>query len=137
VRVLALSTKTPSPILRHLFLRASLFQEEHSPGPLDLIGDLAVQMGGHSGNPAGDDFTAFRDEAFEEIGIFVIDCLEGQVDAAPRHRLVGFAEIGTALRCFRLHGRLFDFAVQGVPFEERIVLFPGGQVCAGFFYCAW
>ena len=102
-------------------MRGKLLHQERGARTLDFAGDLAVETGGHAGDPAGKDFSALRDEALEEVGVFVIDRFEVEVHAAARHRAVGFAEIGPAVRSFRLHGVLFDFAVERVALEEGVV----------------
>lgn len=102
-----------------------------------------MHPGGHSRDSAGNNFPGFGDKTTQKVGIFVIDGLEGDIDATAWHRAVGPAEIGAALWSLRLHGlrkiKLFDFAVQGVPAQERVVFFlfeTSGSVRALFVACA-
>ena len=102
-----------------------------------------MHPGGHSRDSAGNDFPGFGDKTTQKVGIFIIDRFEGDIDATAWHRAVGPAEVGAALWSFRLHGlrkiKLFDFAVQGVPAQERVVFFlfeASGSVRALFVACA-
>ena len=74
----------------------------------------------HSGDTARKNLAALGDELFQEIGIFVIDRLDRDVDATARHGAVGAAEGGAAFGCFRFHG-LFGFPVQRVTAQKRVV----------------
>lgn len=87
-------------------LRQPLLHEQDRTRALHLAGDLAVQAGGHPGDPAREDLPALGDEALQEIGILVVDRLDVEVHPTPRHRAVCFAEVGTALRSFRLHEKI-------------------------------
>jgi len=80
-------------------------------------------MGRHACNPARDDFACFGDEALQEIGVFVVDGFDCEVDAATWHRAVGAPEVRSALRCFWLHGLLLGFPVKGMPLKVRVVFF--------------
>ena len=57
----------------------------------------------HASNAAGKNFAALGDEFLEEIGVLVIDRLDGDVDPAARHSAIGTAESGTAFGGFGLH----------------------------------
>jgi hypothetical protein len=48
---------------------------------------------GHSGDAAREDLAALGDEALQKIGVLEIDRVDGEIDAAPRHRAVRTAEI--------------------------------------------
>ena len=62
-----------------------------------------MQMCRHAGDAAREDFTALGDEFFQEIGVLVIDCLDGDVDPAARHGAVRAAKRGTAFGGFGSH----------------------------------
>jgi len=115
----------------------NLLHEQYRTCTLDLIGNLAVQVGRHAGDATRNDFSALGHEAPEQIRVFVINGFKSKVDASAWHRLVCLAEIRAALWCFWLHGRLFDFAVQCVTAKKWIVLLllkaPG---CAEAFFVA-
>lgn len=100
-----------------------LFHQKHRASTLDFACDLAVQMGWHAGDPAGNDLPGFGNEAFQKVWIFIIDGFHREIDSAAGHWTVGAPEVRAALWCFWLHGWLFDFPVQGMPFEVRVVLF--------------
>ena len=97
--------------------------EQNRPGALDLAGYFAVQMGGHAGHATGQDLAGLGDETLEQVGVLVINGLDADVDAATRHRAVVTAECGFPFWGFRFHGVLLDLPVEGMTFEERIVLF--------------
>jgi hypothetical protein len=80
----------------------SLHQQRRAAA-LDLTRDPAMQMRGHAGDAAGKDLAALRDEFFQEIGVFVIDSLNGNVDSPARHGAIGAAKGGTAFSSFRTH----------------------------------
>ena len=82
---------------------ATLFHQKHRTAAFDLTGDSPVKMGRHAGNAAGKNFAALGDEFFQEIGIFVVDRLDGDVDSAARHGAIGAAESGAAFGGFGLH----------------------------------
>ena len=100
--------------------------EQHGTGALDFAVDLAVEVRGHARDSTGQNFTTLGDEALEKVGIFVVERLEGGIDAPARHRAVGFAKIGAALRSLGLHGcgalGLLGFAVKRVALQVRVVL---------------
>jgi len=62
-----------------------------------------MQVRGHAGDAAGENFAALSNEFFQEIGIFVIDCLDGDIDAPARHGAVRAAKCGTAFGGFGSH----------------------------------
>ena len=57
----------------------------------------------HAGDPAGKNLAALGHEFFQEIGIFVIDRLDRDVDPAPGHGAIGAAKSGTAFGGLGLH----------------------------------
>ena len=57
----------------------------------------------HASNAAGKNLAALGDEFLQEIGVLVIDRLDGDVNPAARHRAIGAAEGGTAFGSFGLH----------------------------------
>ena len=105
------------------FRQGKLLHEEGGAGALDLTGDFAVKAGGHTGHATWQDFAALGDEALEKIGVFVIDRLDVEVHATAWHWAVGAAEVRAALWCFRLHGVLFDFAVECMAVQIGVELF--------------
>lgn len=105
------------------FRQGKLLHEQRCTGALDFTGDFPVEAGGHTRYTTRQNFSAFCDEAFEQIGIFVIDCFEVQIHAAAWHGSIGAAEVRAALWCFRLHGVLFDFAVECMAVQMGIELF--------------
>jgi len=74
-----------------------------------------MQMRGHAGDAARENFAALGDEFFQEIGILVIDRLDGDVDPAARHGAVRTTKCGTAFGGLGSHRELFRFAVQRMP----------------------
>lgn len=86
----------------------ALLHQEGCAGALDLAGDLAMQVRCKSGHAAWQNFTRFRCELLEKIGIFEINGLGCDVEAAAWHAAVGAAEIGAALGClWCAHGMSF------------------------------
>ena len=63
----------------------ALFHHEHRSAPLDFARDPAMQMRRHAGDAAWKNLAAFCNEFFQEIWIFVIDCLNRNIDSATRH----------------------------------------------------
>src|SRR3954471_24248614 len=72
-------------------------QEPEMPGALDRLGELALPLGRHGGDPRRHDLAALRDEALEQADILVVDlggvlAREGTGLAAAKegaaHRLV-------------------------------------------------
>src|SRR4029450_12906985 len=80
-----------------------------------------MQMRGHAGDATGKNFAALSDEFLQEIGIFVINRLDSDVDPAAWHRAVRPSKSRTAFGSLGFHGELFRFAVQSMPLQERIV----------------
>ncbi len=60
---------------------------------------------------------------FQEIGIFVIDRFQGDVDPAARHGAIGAAERRTAFGSFGLHLKLSRLAVERVPLRKNGLYF--------------
>lgn len=77
----------------------------------------------HAGDSTGQNLAAFGHEAFEKFRIFVVHRFFREVGATARHCAVGTAKGGTAFGCFWLHDKLFDFPVQGVSTQARVVFF--------------
>jgi hypothetical protein len=80
-----------------------------------------MHMRRHPGDAARQNFSALRDEFFQEIGIFIVDCFNGDIDTPPWHGAIGAAKSGTAFGGFGLHRQLLRLAVQSVPLKKRIV----------------
>jgi hypothetical protein len=80
-----------------------------------------MQMRRHPGHAARKDLATLGDKFFEEIGIFVIDRFQGNVDPAARHGAIRATKSGTAFGCLGLHDGLFGFAMQGMLAQKRIV----------------
>jgi len=55
-----------------------------------------MQMRGHAGNTTRKNLAALGDEFLQEIGILVINRLQGDVDPAAWHRTIGAAKSRTA-----------------------------------------
>jgi len=62
-----------------------------------------MQMRRHAGHAAGEDFAALSHELLQQVGIFVIDRFEGDVDPAARHGAVGPSEGRTTFWGLGLH----------------------------------
>ena len=75
-----------------------LLHQESGAGALDLLGDLAVDVGGHTGHAAGKDFAGLGGELLQEVGVLEVDRIGGDVEATTRHGAVGLAEVAAALR---------------------------------------
>jgi len=75
----------------------------------------------HTGDAAGKNFAALGHEFFQEIGIFVIDRFNRDVDPAPGHGAIGTAKCGTAFGGLGLHWKLLSFAMKRVLSQKRIV----------------
>ena len=80
-----------------------LLHQQHGAAALDFACDFAMQMRRHSGDAAGKDFAALRHKFFQEIGIFVINSLNGDVDSPARHGAICPAKGGTAFGGFRTY----------------------------------
>jgi len=80
-----------------------LFHQQHRAAALDLARDFAVHVSRHASHSTGKDFAAFADEFFQEIGVLVIDCFDGDIDPASRHGAIGATECGAAFGRFWLH----------------------------------
>src|SRR5579884_4473102 len=48
-------------------------QQAEKTRPLDRLGKLALPLGRDRGDPAGNDLAALRDEALQELDVFVVD----------------------------------------------------------------
>ena len=73
--------------------QGTLLHEESGTGTLDLTGDFTMKAGGHAGHATWQDLAALGDEAFEKVGLFIIDRLDVEIHATAWHRAVGSAEI--------------------------------------------
>jgi len=80
-----------------------LLHQQHRAAALDLACDFAMQMRRHTGDAAWKNFAALCDEFLQEIGIFVIDCLNRNIDSATRHGAIRAAKGGTAFGSFRTY----------------------------------
>jgi hypothetical protein len=52
-------------------------QKSHDPSSLDGVREITLLPGGQSSHPAREELSAFGDELFEQIGVFVIDRISG------------------------------------------------------------
>src|ERR1700736_5156276 len=75
----------------------------------------------HSGDAAGKNLAALGHEFFQEIGIFVIDRFDRDVDPAPGHGAIGAAKCRTAFGGLGLHQELLGLAMKGVLSQMRVV----------------
>jgi hypothetical protein len=96
-------------------------------GLFDRVVDLAMQLGGNSGDAARKDFAGLSRELGEKLRVGGDDLIRRDVVTTTRHSAVRLAEVNTALNCFWLgHGknwlssRLAEFAVKGTALEEVI-----------------
>ena len=80
-----------------------LSHQKHRPAALDFAGNFAMEVSRHSREAAGKNFATFGNEFFQNIGVFIVDRVDGDVHPATRHDAVGTAKIGAALSGFRLH----------------------------------
>ena len=62
-----------------------------------------MQVRRHASDATGKNFATLGDELFQEIGILVIDGLNGDIDPAARHGAIRAAKGGTAFGSFRTH----------------------------------
>jgi hypothetical protein len=62
-----------------------------------------MQMRWHTSDTAWKNFAALCDEFLQEIWVFVIDSLKGNVDSPARHGAIGPAEGRTAFGSFRTY----------------------------------
>jgi len=62
-----------------------------------------MQVRRHAGDAAGENFAALGHEFLQEIGIFVIDRLDRDIDPAARHGAIGAAKCRSAFGGFGLH----------------------------------
>src|SRR6266571_4937301 len=75
----------------------------------------------HPGDAAGKNLAALSHEFFQEIGIFVIDRFDRDVDPTSWHGAIGAAKSGTPFGGLGLHRQLFGFAMKRVLPQKRIV----------------
>ena len=80
-----------------------LGHQEDRTAALDFAGDFAMEMRGHSGEAAGKNFTALGDKFFQNVGVFIVDGVDGDVHPAAGHDAVRTAEVRAALSGFWLH----------------------------------
>src|SRR5207244_6861470 len=78
-------------------------------------------MGRHAGDAAGKNLAALGHEFFQQIGVFVIDRFDRDVEPAWRHGEIGAAKCGSAFSGLGLHRKLFGFAMKRVLTQKRIV----------------
>jgi hypothetical protein len=81
-----------------------------------------MEMRRHSSHAARQDLSAFSDKFLEQIWIFVVDGLGGNIDPPARHNSIGPSEVGSAFGGFGFH-YLFHLPMKGTAFQERIVFF--------------
>ncbi len=90
-----------------------------------------MKVGGQPCEATRKNFSALGGKFLEEIGIFEVDGLGGDIKSTARHAAVGSAEIGAALRCLGYaHGvlgsknsvKLFGFAMECVAAKIGIIL---------------
>jgi hypothetical protein len=97
-----------------------------------------MQISGHAGDAPRQDLTAFGDKFAEQIGVFIIQCLDCDIDAPPRHGAIGATEIRSAFGGFRFHKTTLPHdAGYGVGGRDYIFSFPSGLGYWGFFYYGW
>ena len=84
-------------------MRIKSLHQQHGAAAFDFAGDFAVEMRWHPGDTAGKNLAALSHEFFQEVGIFVIDRFDGDVDPAPGHSPIGPTKCGTAFGGFWLH----------------------------------
>jgi len=113
-------------------LRRNLLHQQHLAGSLDGAIELALIMGRQTGVFAGQDSALVGDELPEQIHIFVVQGIDGEIDLGFGARRALFhrgrfaaTSFGIALFCvgFARHKALFDFAVDGVAAQRWIVFF--------------
>ena len=86
-------------------------------GLFDRVVDLAMQLGGNSGDAARKNLAGFRGELGEKLRVGGNDLIGWDVMTATRHLAVRLAEIDAALDCFWLgHGKQ-KLVVSGVRGE--------------------
>jgi len=78
--------------------RSRLLHQESGAGALDLLGDLAVDVGGHTCHAAGKDLAGLGGELLEEVGVLEVDRIGGDVETTAGHGAVGLAEVAATLR---------------------------------------
>src|ERR1700730_11823383 len=93
----------------------------------------------HAGDATGKNLATLGDEFFQEIGIFVIDCFDGDVDPAPRHGPIRPAKSGTSFGSLRLHRVIISFRDEGCGVAKTGCIFssPAGSECADFSCYGW
>jgi hypothetical protein len=82
-----------------------------------------MQVRRHAGDATWKNFAAFGHELFQEIGIFVINRFNRDVDAAARHGAIGATKSGTTFGGFGLHEKLFRLPMERVLSQKGIVFF--------------
>lgn len=104
-----------------------LGKEVDRAGLLDRVVDLAMQLGGDTGDAARKNLAGLGGELGEKLRIGCDDLIGRNIMTTTRHSTVRLAEVNTALNCFWLgHGKwmrcslLAEFAVKGTAFEEVI-----------------
>src|SRR6267378_793150 len=102
-------------------MRIKSLHQQHGTAAFDLAGDFAVEVRRHPGDAAGKNLAALGHKLLQEIGIFVIDRFDRDVDPAPGHGAIGAAKCGTAFGGLGLHRELFGFAMKRVLPQKRIV----------------
>src|SRR6266704_533792 len=97
-----------------------------------------MEMGRHAGDAAGKDLAALGHKLFQEIGIFVIDRFDRDVDPAPGHGAIGAAKSGTAFGGLGLHQIIwFRDEACACAKTDCISFSRAGSASAGFSCSAW
>ena len=87
------------------FFSDRLRKQVDRAGLLDRVGDLAVKLGGDTGDAARKDLAGFGGELGQKLRIGGDDEVSRDIVPTTRHHAVRLTEIDTALDCFWLgHG---------------------------------
>jgi hypothetical protein len=81
---------------------SELAQQINGAGLLDRVVDLAMQLGGNSGDAAWQDFPGLSRELGKKLRIGGDDLIRRDVVTTARHLTIRLTEIDAALDCFRL-----------------------------------
>src|SRR2546430_11590815 len=103
-------------------MRIKSFHQEHRATALDFASDFTMEVRRHTGDAAGKNLAALGHEFFQEIGIFVIDSFNRDVDTAPGHGAIGTAKSGTAVGGRGVLWELPSFAIERVRSQKRSVI---------------
>src|SRR4029077_14888362 len=109
---------------------SKLLHQQGRAAALDFARYPAVKMGRHTGDAPRENLAALAHEFFQKIGVLVIDRLDGDVDASPRHGAIGSARSRTAYSGLWLHGTWNPGATYAVATTGITSSFPIDKVCA-------